>query len=144
MTSDDQPVYPRLGGAQQDTLQKCLETGEPHVAFCPDCKYTFYYPRIVCPRCLHDNIELIAYKEPLRVMSHTYVYRVQSPIFAQQSPALMMTVTRGDLQMIVEGHGWHQDSPPSVGSVVRLDCHKRDDQSVVIIARPVDRVNQGE
>ena len=141
MSDNIQTVYPRLGGSDQQAFERALQTGEPHVAYCPDCNYTFYYPRLVCPRCLRDNVELVVRKEPLEVFSFTYVHRVQSPIFTEQSPALMLTIVDGDLRMIVEGHGWSPESPPVIGSLVMIDCQQRSDKSMVIFAK---RVKQGE
>lgn len=132
----NQAIYPELGGPSGADFQAALQSGTAHVALCPDCGLKFFYPRPVCPRCVHGNVQLVEHRTPLQVFSFTYVHRVQSPVFDPVSPALMMTVVDGDLRLIVEGHGWSADAPPHIGDSVMLACDKRSDESTVIVAKP--------
>jgi uncharacterized OB-fold protein len=129
-------TYPVLGGPDGSELQEALASGNPHVAYCETCDDRFYYPRATCPRCLGEDVRLVEHRSPLTVASFSSVHRVQSPVFAERSPALVLTLQSGNLRMIVEAEGW-EDQPPVIGSLAILACRRRPEGSYVLVARPV-------
>ena len=138
----DHAEYPPLGGPDGAAFAAALGTGSPHVARCRACEFEFYYPRPFCPRCLHDEIDLVPCTGPLTVLSYTYVYRVQSPIFEESVPALMLALAGGDgLRIIVEGSSWNHE--PQIGATAWLACKQRPDQSYVLVGEPDKPLMQG-
>lgn len=131
-------TYPVLGGDSGANFQERLASFGPHVSLCRACGRRFYYPRIVCPHCLSEDIGLVSHSGVFSVLSYTYVHRVQAPVFADEAPALMVAIEDGELRLIVQGVGWPETKPPVVGSAVVLDRRTRDDGSMIQVARPAE------
>jgi uncharacterized OB-fold protein len=97
-----------------------LATGTVLLPFCLECKRSFFYPRLHCPRCFGDQIRLTPLKRPLRIRSFTWVWRPQSRVLPASLPVLMMAADSDSMCLLAEGKGWGETDPPAIGETVGL------------------------
>jgi uncharacterized OB-fold protein len=121
-------------GRAHESFVAGLEAGTVLLPKCSDCKRTFFYPRLHCPRCFGRAIELKPLGEELRVRSFAWVWRPQSPAPIESLPVLMVVVGSDDLSLIAEGRGWSEAEPPVVGEVVELGVETRSTNEAIAVA----------
>lgn len=59
---------------------------------CRDCRKHIFYPRLVCPFCLSDNLDWVIASGKGKVYSYTVVRRAMHPAFREDVPYVLAIV----------------------------------------------------
>ncbi len=59
---------------------------------CRDCRKHIFYPRLVCPFCLSDNLDWVTASGKGKVYSYTVVRRAMHPAFREDVPYVLAIV----------------------------------------------------
>jgi hypothetical protein len=59
---------------------------------CKDCKKYVFYPKVVCPFCLSDNLEWVQASGRGKIYSYSVVYSYQPKAFAEDVPYVIAVV----------------------------------------------------
>ncbi|MCF8565754.1 Zn-ribbon domain-containing OB-fold protein [Alicyclobacillus tolerans] len=106
---------------------------------CDDCLAAIFYPRVVCPQCMSDNLSWQTSSGKGNVYTYTVVYK---PVDARFKPIAPYVVALIDLDegIRVMGNivGWHDPEAIQVGQRVAVEYQRVTDQ----ITLPMFRVEQ--
>lgn len=59
---------------------------------CNGCSEVIFYPRVVCPSCMSEDLEVVPSTGRGTVYSHTTLYRAGHPAFAEDVPYTIVLV----------------------------------------------------
>jgi uncharacterized OB-fold protein len=69
-----------------------LKNGEFLYQKCETCDHTFFYPRVVCPNCMSDQLTWNKSSNQGEIYSYTVVYRPVDPRFKADAPYVVALV----------------------------------------------------
>lgn len=59
---------------------------------CNHCEKSIFYPRVVCPHCMSDDIEWVKSKGKGKIYSYTISYRSAHPSFENDTPYVIALI----------------------------------------------------
>jgi uncharacterized OB-fold protein len=75
-----------------ESFWNAARAGRLQIQRCKDCTRHIFYPRVLCPNCHSDRLELVTSAGTGTVYSYTIARRPASPAFAAQVPYVVVLV----------------------------------------------------
>ncbi|MGO4888384.1 Zn-ribbon domain-containing OB-fold protein [Anaerobacillus sp. MEB173] len=86
MNSDNQLLLQQVKGNVSKKYWDNLKEEKFMFQKCKDCGFSIFYPRVVCPKCMSENLSWHQAKGNGQIYSYTVVYRTGDPIFKSETP----------------------------------------------------------
>ncbi|MFD6440540.1 Zn-ribbon domain-containing OB-fold protein [Peribacillus sp. NPDC060186] len=108
---------------------------------CDDCNSPIFYPRVVCPNCMSENLNWHQASNDGKIYSFTVVYKSTNPAFKENVPYIVGLIDLAE-GIRVMGNIVGIDDPEAlqIGQPVKIEFNKVTDEFTF----PVFRVNEGE
>ena len=108
---------------------------------CSDCQSSIFYPRVVCPKCMSENLTWHEASGEGEIYSFTVVYRTTNPVFKNDVPYVVGLIDLAEgIRVMGNIVGTEDPENLAMNQPVKVEFKKVTDEFTF----PVFRVIEGE
>jgi uncharacterized OB-fold protein len=138
MSNYNKPLPQQVKGTVTKKYWEDLKEGKFMYQMCDDCGSPIFYPRVVCPKCMSENLTWHQASGDGKIYSFTVVYRPVDPRFKPDVPYVVGLIDLAEgIRVMGNIIGWDDPEGLQIDQPVKIEYSKVTDEFTFPVFRAI-------